>query len=78
MYKVLTSLKSQELNKIPRIQNRCKILDQFPNNQKNRVIVIQAHGNKCSQTWFNKHIKRIGMKEVNHNKIQLKLILFMI
>lgn len=70
-FKVHTFHKYQELNKIHLIQNKFKIQDQFLNNQKNKVIVFQEHGNKDSlKIQFNRHKKRIEMKEVNLNMIQ--------
>jgi len=78
MFRVLISLKSQELNKTHQILSKFKILVLFQNNQKNRTIVILVLGNKPFQIQCNKHIKRIEMKEVNHNRILLKLILYMI
>lgn len=69
-YKVLIFHKYLGLNKIHRIQNKYKILVQYQNNQKNKVIVFLVHGNNHFQIQFNKLKKKLKMIEVNHNMIQ--------
>jgi len=70
MFRVLIFLRFQELNRILQILNKYKILDQFLNNLKNRVIAFQELGNKAFQILYNSLTKRLEMKKVILNMIQ--------
>lgn len=63
-----TSPKSPGSNKTHQILDRSRILGQFPNNLKSRQSAILELGNKGFLISFNRHIRRVGMKEVNLNK----------